>query len=344
MMLLFFIICIIFFLMIVFPIFVGIVTSWRKNEPMFIQKSNTRDPRYFAVSFKKIIDKAWASYDHSGILKLSKDEEVIEADTAEWIYNESCKSLVYAESKDFVPKEGIVFEKEIYAKRNAKLEKIPLVRAIACMRDLTLGEGTRVIRWADAQGILIAHDNCDLGLSTTSATKLLIGKNCFFKRLYAPKIWLGLNKEKLHLFNNVTLPREVIINDEIIRNIEYVDDDIVDEKGILQRTIITKHNITVLSNFIVHGHITSYKGVKIDNNAVVHGNIFAEGNIFIGDNAVVLGVVFTQEDIYIGDGAVIGQPNKIKSVVARGNIEFGSNCKVFGYIGTEGIGWICNEI
>ena len=124
----------------------------------------------------------------------------------------------------------------------------------------------------------------------------------------------------------------------------YVDDDVVNENGILQNTIITKYDITVLRNFVVQGHIRSHKDVKIDTNVVVHGNIFAEGNIFIGKNAKVLGVVFTQENIYVDDGAIIGQPNKIKSVVARGNIELGHNCKVYGYIGTEGIGRICPEI
>lgn len=340
-MILFFIICIIFLLMLIFPIYVGMKTAQYKSEPLFIQQSNKRDPRYFAVSFKKIFDKAWKSYDGSGTLSMSKAEKVIEADKVELSPNELCEALVYAENKDFIPKEGIIFEKEIYAKRNVWLEKIPIVRAIACMRDLMLGKGTRVIRWADAEGTLTAHNDCDLGLSTTSATKLLIGENCSFKRLYAPEIWIGQNNDELNIDNNSNIPEEVVISSKIIRNIKYVDDSIVNEKGILAKTIITNQDITVLGNYIVQGHIRSHKDVKVDRNALVHGNIFAEGNIFIGSNAVVLGVVFAQENIYVDNGVIIGQPNKIKSVVARGNIEFSHNCKVYGYVGTEGIGRIC---
>jgi len=343
-MLLFLLIFIVFLIMIIFPIFIGIKTSWNKSQPLIIQQSNSRDPRYFAMSFKKIIDKAWEAYNGSGKLRLSKDEEVIEADKVEKTSNESCKSLVYAENKNFIPKEGIIFEKEIYVKRNAQLEKIPMIRAIACMGDLILGNGTRIIRWADAEGTFTIHNNCDLGLSTTSATKIIIGKNCSFKRLYAPEIWLGQNGDKVSIDRKTIIPEEVVISTDIIRNIKYVDDDITDGKGVLPYTIITKHDITVLGDFVVQGHISSHKDVKIDRNAVVHGNIFAEGNIFIGSNAIILGVVFSQENIYVDDGAIIGQPNKIKSVVARGNIEFGSNCKVFGYIGTEGAGKICPEV
>lgn len=343
-MLLFSIIFTMFLLMLILPIYVGIQIARNESKPLFIPQSNARNPRYFAMSFKKIMDKAWESYDGSGILRMSKDEEVIEADKEELSSNKLCQSLVCAENKDFVPKEGIIFEKEIYAKKNARLEKISMLRAIACIENLVLGSGTHVIRWADAEGTLTAHNNCNLGLSTTSATKLLIGKNCSFKRLYAPEIWLGHNDDEFNTGSDVAIPKEVIISSEIIRNIKYVDDDIVNENGILANTIITKNDITVLGRFEVQGHISSNKDIKIDNNSVVHGNIFAEGNIFIGRNAVVLGGVFTQENIYIDDGVVIGQPNKIKSVVARGNIEFGRNCRVYGYISAEGIGTICPEI
>lgn len=343
-MILFSIICIIFLLMLIFPIYVGTKAVRHKSKPLFIQQSNTRDPRYFAESFKKIFDSAWESYDGSGILSLTRDEEVIEADKVELSPDELCESLVYAENNNFTPNEGVIFEKEIYTKRNARLENIPMVRAIACRGDLVLGNGTRVIRWADAEGTLIAHNDCDLGLSTTSATKLLVGENCSFRRLYAPDIWLGQNNEEFDIDKNVAMPEEVVISSEIIRNIKYVDDDIVNEKGILLNTIITKHDITVFENFVVQGHIRSHKGVKIDSNVLVHGNIFAEGDIFIGRNAIVLGVVFTQENIYVDDGAIVGQPNKIKSVVARGNIEFGHNCRVYGYISAERTGRICPEV
>jgi len=342
-MVLFFIICIIFFIMLLMPIYIGMKTAQNKSEPMVIQESNTRDPRYFALSFQKLIDKAWKSYDGSGILKMSKAEEVIETDKTELSTNAICNSLVYAENYDFTPKEGIIFEKEIYVKGNARLEKIPLVRAIACMSNLVLGDGTRIIRWADAVGTLTAHNNCDLGYSTTSATKLVIGKNCSFKRLYAPEIWIGHNDGEFDSCKSMTIPEEVIISSEILCDIKYVDDEIVNKNGILRNTIITEHDITVLENFEVQGHITSHSDVKICSNAIVHGNVFAEGNIFIGNNAIVLGVVFTQENIYVDNGAIIGQSNKIKSVVARGNIEFGSSCKVYGYIGAERSGKICSE-
>jgi predicted acyltransferase (DUF342 family) len=70
----------------------------------------------------------------------------------------------------------------------------------------------------------------------------------------------------------------------------------------------------------------------------------AEENIYIGYNSRVYGILFTQENIIVNDGVEIGLLGKIKSVVARGDITFGKNCKVYGYIGTERLGLIDPEI
>ena len=49
----------------------------------------------------------------------------------------------------------------------------------------------QVIRWVDGEGLLCVNDNCNLGISASSAYGILLGKNCFFRRLYAPEIRLG---------------------------------------------------------------------------------------------------------------------------------------------------------
>lgn len=345
-MIFFFILCIIFLSMLIFPIGLAMTLSRYETKPLFIQQSNTKDPRYFAVSFKKIFDKAWKNYDGTGILRMSREERVIEADKVQLLPFQVCNSIVYGEKGDFFPCEGVIFEKEVYIKGNVQLEGIPMVRAIACEKNLVLKDCTKVIRWADSEGTLTVYNGCDLGISTSSGTQLIIGKNCCFKRLYAPIILLGKENHELNKDIDAYVIKEsdVVIFSDIIRDVKYVDDEITNEEGILKGTIITKYDITVLGNFIVQGHIRSHKDVKIDDNAVVHGNIFAEGNIFIGMNARVLGVVFSQENIYVEDGVVIGQMGKIKSVIARGDILFGRNCRVHGYIGTEGKGSICPNV
>lgn len=346
-MILFSLICIIFITMLAFPIGIGLSIKKFESKPLFIQQSNIKDPRYFAVSFREIFSKGWNKYDGSGCVKLSQLEKVIEVDQNEIPPNNVCNSIVYARSDiDFTPNKGIHFEKEIYAKGNAFLYDIPELRAIACDKNLLLGIDTNVIRWADAEGFLIVHEDCNLGISTSSASKLFIGRNCTFKRLYAPEIYLGIENVNLHKFVYSTFSdkKKVLINQNIIRDIEYVNDDNTDENKVFYNTIITKRNITVLANFEVQGHITSHKNVKIESNAIVHGNIFAEGNVFIGSNARVLGVVFSQENIHMDPDAVVGQPGKTKSIVARGDIIIENNCRVYGYIGTEGNGIICPKV
>lgn len=88
-MILFFVVCTVFLFMLIFPIYIGIKTAQSESEPLLIQKSNTRNPRYFAMSFKSIIEKAWESYEGFGILKMSQYEEIIEVDKVELSTNKA---------------------------------------------------------------------------------------------------------------------------------------------------------------------------------------------------------------------------------------------------------------
>jgi len=327
--------------MLAFPIGMALSAARLVSMTISIQQSYVKDPRYFSLSFQKMFDEAWKYYDGGGVMHLSRDERIIEADKTVFRPVETCDAIVYAQKQDFFPSEGVNFEKEIYVQKNACLDSIPLLRAIACKGELILGPGTRVVRWADAEGVFTINDGCILGVSATSATRLVIGEDCYFKRLYAPEIRLGIKDVEQENDPRFIRINKAIVFPEIVRNIRYVDDQIVNHAMALRSSIITSYDLTVLGGFEVQGHIRSSREVKINDNATVHGNVFAEGNIHIGANARVYGVVFSQENIFVDSGVTIGLPGKTKSVVARGDISFGNECRVYGYIGAEGTGSIC---
>jgi len=326
------------------PLGLAFAVARLDNSPIAIQQSYIKNPRYFAMSFQQKFEQAWQNYDGTGVLRLSREEQVIEADKTTIAPLETCEAIVYAADQDFLPAEGVYFEKEIYAKKNAYFENIPVVRAVACKGHLIIGSDTRIIRWADAHGICIVYSHCNLGVSTTSGTRLVIGENCFFKRLYAPEIRLGVRDVAMELDSHLTTVSKAIVAPGIVYNLRYVDNEIVDRAGVLRSSIITQHDLTVLNGLEVQGSIRSSGVVKLNDNAIVHGNIFAERDIYIGPNARIYGVVFSQESIFIDNGVAIGTPGKTKSVVARGDITFGNACRVYGYISTEGTGSICPEI
>jgi len=332
---------IIFVIMLLFPIVFSLVFLRKSDgKTLEVQHSKMRDPRYFAKSFTKLFDKNRDEYSGSGKIFLSREENILEADKTEE-YPSVCDCVVYAENLEFRPHSGICFGKEIYSCQNAYLFGIEQVRAICCKKDMVLGNGTQVIRWVDAEGMLTVHDDCDLGISASSNTKIVMGKNCRFRRVYAPEIYFGsLPGEDNH--NGHSISSDSVIKN-VFRDIKYVDDGLVAETSVLKGSIITRHDITVLDHLTVRGHIRSHKSIRLCDGAVVYGNLFAEGDIYLGKNARVYGSVFTQQNIFAESGVIIGQRGKIKSVVARRKAVFDNGCRVYGYVTSEMRGECCPD-
>ncbi|WP_138294866.1 MULTISPECIES: leucine-rich repeat protein [unclassified Clostridium] len=335
---------VLFIAMLLFPLVMSARSlKGEKAEALKINNDRVRNPRYFGISFAALMEKGLAEYDGSGKIRMSKEEALIEADKLEALPIE-CESIVYAKEKEFRPPAGTIFHKEIYTCQDAYLDGIYELRAIYGKKAVTLGAGTMLTRWADALGPLRVEEHANLGISASSATQLTVGRDCTFRRLYAPSISLGWPAEQ-----GQTEPESaaamvaVALSDTVVRNIQYVDDDQTDENGELAATVISKHAVTVLEGLTVRGHIRSHKSITLYDGAVVYGNLFAEGDIYLGENVKVYGNIFTQQKIITQRGVQIGQFGEIKSVIARDEIIFGADCKVYGYVSSETRGRCCPD-
>lgn len=312
------------------PLAVSYFAQIFDEEELFIPHFNTKDPRFFAKSFRRLFNEAFSNYEKSGSFKLSQDEAILFADRFDWIKSGQYDSVIYSEDKNFNAPDNSVFNKEIYSKGNFTVGKASTVRAIASDKELRIHSESEVVRWIDSLEKLVVEDHVRLGMSTTSETVMELGTDITFKRLYAPKIILGKTKA----FKEPSINKEFEVFDELKRDINTVSKDDM-EKGKYPYTIISKDDFIVQSGVSVHGAITSHKGLVLEEDAVVFGNVFAEEDVILKDGARVHGLLFTQGSIFIGNNCVVGKPDEIKSIVARDNITFGTNNVVYGYIGTE---------
>jgi hypothetical protein len=324
-----------FILMLLLPIALSFLMLGRSGDTTLpIAREQVKDPRFFAKSFARLFEARWAEYDGSGTIGLSRadrPESLLEAgrDTE---YPRPCERIVYAGESDFCPPPGVAFYKEIYARGNAGFEGTPYVRAVYCKKTLRLGEGTQIGRWADAEGPVYVQDHCALGISASSAALLRIGYNCRFRRLYAPAVFFGYPEDE----RAVSLQAPGSAADRpVLRGARYVDEDATKGTGRLEASVITSRGLAILDGITVEGHVRGERNVRVHDGAVIWGNLFAEGDVHLGRDAWVCGSVFTQGDFYAEGGARVGQPGKIKSVIARGRITFEKGAVVYGYISTE---------
>ena len=329
-----------FFVMALFPLaFSLIALSSKKSEQLIIPTLLVDDPKYFTDLYRSAFKVKLAAMDDENVVEYSfkPSEKIVEADkTIE--FPVECRTIIYAEHYDFIPPEGIAFHKEIYANKNVYLMGVKSVLGIYCKKNLVLGKGIDVVRWADAEGQITVEDNCSLGIITTSSTRVIVGRNCLFPRMLAPQIFLGFTNE--NDFRSVTkslVSSEDFSHNKVARHITSIDDDDVGDDKVYPYTVITENDLNVIDKIIVKGDIRSHKSVRIGDGAVVYGNIFAEGNIYLGQGSKVLGDVFSQENVFTESNVTIGQKGKIKSVIAKEKIVFEKCCVVYGYIESENI-------
>ncbi|HEX3075543.1 MAG TPA: polymer-forming cytoskeletal protein [Lachnospiraceae bacterium] len=307
-----------------------------KSDVLYINQDRVRDPRYFASSFTSMMDKQWEEYQGGEYLQLSKNERILVADAVKE-YPNPCDAVIIADKVDFISPCQADMQKEIYAKQDAYLKEHIQVRAIACKGELRIERDVNIVRWADAIGSMYIGNDCDLGICVSSGKELIIGNGCRFRRLYAPKIYLG-QQDKVaveSVEDRVASLNDYNLLNKINYNVRYVDDSMVNENGIVDNSIVSRYDLTVLENIVVNGNLRTRKRLRICDNVIISGNVFAEEDIWIGSNSVILGNVFSQENIYIEQGAVIGKENSRISVVARGSITFERNCVVYGYVSNE---------
>ncbi len=253
---------------------------YRRNqgEVLGINQEKTRDPRYFGKSFANLIQTNMDQANNC-VINLSKAEEYIDGE----LEDKSIKvidKLVIAKKADYRSRGIERFEKEIYAGRNLILSghKYLRLRAAYSQGDMLVASNTSFVRWLDSKGTLAIYDNCDLGISASSAVGMSIGRNCKFQRLYAPEIRIGQYPgdefDPREGKNPKIYNMPIQMNKE--KNIRYVNDEMVNKEGVIDFTIISDGNLNINENIIIQGDVRSHKGVRLSEGAVVCGNIFAD--------------------------------------------------------------------
>ncbi|MGY3724901.1 Polymer-forming protein [Granulicatella balaenopterae] len=300
----------IFFCMLSLPVGIAFLYHVKKPaEPMYINQNKTRDPRFFANNFNKMIDNAVINCEKSKITINGKEEKFINSDT-DSNFSNSVDRLVLAFDKDLlVPSNVTTLKKAVYAKKNIMICDSEVVcDTMYAQESIYLKKPVIVDGWVDAKEHLVATDGCDLGKSASSQHKITLTGRVEFRRLYAPSIHCG----------------------------EGLEDCLFDFKSIVTKEdYISKSSITLKKNTKFIGDIRSYKDIVIEDNTIMKGNVFADGNITIGKNCLIYGTIFSQESIEIGEGSIIGQSGAIRSVIARGTVILNPNCIIYGYISCE---------
>jgi predicted acyltransferase (DUF342 family) len=323
-------------LLFLLPFAAGIRELRRKDDaaPLFINMDYCKDPRYFAVSFRKLLIKSLEGHSEGlHALNLSKREEVQIADRAQHNDGAVLENILYIKN-DLDSEKNVTFEKEVYVQGNVRIGEGNHLQALACDGDIHILRGTRLFRWLDAEGSIRVDEECDLGVSATCGGKLDLAPKCSFIRLYGFPVATSTDSAS-GKDDGIAGTEDIAVfeSKSTERNISHLD-----PYSVKNCSIITDSTLTIGEHSIIRGHVKSHKKLIIGASVTIMGNLFAEEDIEIGLESRVLGTVFSQGVITLKQGAIIGTRDRIKSVIGKKGILLENGVRVYGYIATEGKG------
>jgi predicted acyltransferase (DUF342 family) len=311
------IILISFLLLFLLPFIPGLIEIIKKEdaEPLPIEMNYIRHPRYFSRSFRKILERATSGFNlEYGVhrVKLSKEEPLAVHPSLTLGDGEIINHLLLIKG-NFVSGADVQLNKEVYATGDVLIGQNNIIQTLSTEGNAQISDGVRFRRWLDAEGKIIIKENCSLGISVSSGSKLLLSENCNFRRLFGRPV-----STENHL-PSVTNPFEKLKSpDTTSQKISFIrKEDIEIPPGTIENNnVVFTKNIRIGHGSVFEGDIKAYGRIILDEDVKVYGNIFAEGDIIIGRNARISGHLFTQTTIHISEGTLIISRKK-KSVIAK---------------------------
>jgi len=329
-----------FILMFLFPFLPGLTELLRGEDehPLYIPMDYMRRPRYFGISFKKVLFRAVGGLQQKNgryNVVLSKKEKVTVCDSLEVAGGGELDMLLFIKGS-LSTGSHVRFGKELYVTGNAATGAHNIIQALNTDGAAAIGSNTVFRRWLDAEGDVTIAENCDLGISASSGGRLFLGPNCVFRRLYGMPVVIG----------------DVDPDSDVERNADLEDFSLSalkstfvrrEEKSIPPGTVMEGHTVftrgvTICTGSVIRGTIKSYGRLELEDNVIVHGHVFSDGDIIIGRNVKVRGNVFSQKSIHIAGKTTIGRPGKVKSVIGKKSICLEKNVLIYGFVSTEGNG------
>jgi predicted acyltransferase (DUF342 family) len=321
-----------FLILVVLPFLPGIMelVQPQDDRALSINMDYSKDPRYFGNSFKGLLNRALGTQSMrvgTQQISLSKEETVEIIPQANIPAKKKVDHLMVV-TGNFTSLADVTFHKEIYVTGEASIGERNTLRALAAEGRVSLASSTKVIRWIDSEGEFVADASCELGWSISSAKKLRIGPDCFFRRLYGMPVMTQKEAPEQEIS-----PTERKYED--IEETAFLSDKdwtIIPPHAKIDKALIFRQNLKIKRHCVLNEDVKTYKKLVLEEGVQIMGNVFAENGIQISSDARIFGNVFSQETIHLGRGTQIGLPGAVKSVVARGEVILDRNVTIYGYV------------
>jgi hypothetical protein len=243
----------------------------------------------------------------------------------------SACQLVVAAGVDVIFPKGITFAKEIYSAGKFTGGEKSVFRAVLGEKDIQLGQGSTVVRWAHAVGAFRAEQDCDLYGRISSDREIHLKSGCAFQRLNAPRIALGREGVDSEVLPDIAPSSPPVGRRLFDEDLEILPGEIV------YANIVSRGKLHVGRGARLLGSVKSHKHMVLDAGVRVEGALVSASTIRIGPDCMISGPVIAEHEMYIEKGTSCGS-FRAPTTVSAPTIQIAEGATVFGtlWARTEG--------
>lgn len=293
------------------------------NEPLRIDPSYTRDPRFLGKSLRRKIAPLLESPAQTRAPFLNRSSEVARVvDSFDASEGARVDEAILARGTVVVGRRSTL--RDVYAKGRATIGEATQMRTLTVDGGAVLGSRTKVGRWIDVDGDCTVGRASDLGRSASVSGALLIGEGSTFHRVFGLPVAVG--KAVPPVFGNGT------VLDMTADHARTIADSVnIPPSETIDGDVIASGDVTLGAGSTLRGSIKAGGRVVVHANARVLGNVVAHGDVSLERNGAVYGHVFGDREVALERGATVGRPDAPKTLHASERVTMATDATVHGW-------------
>ncbi|MGH7707738.1 MAG: polymer-forming cytoskeletal protein [Vulcanimicrobiaceae bacterium] len=196
--------------------------------------------------------------------------------------------------------------------------------ALAADGSIRLGRRSRVALWIDAEGDVVASENCDLGNSTSAGGSIRLTTGCSFGRLFGRPIMTTTSSPMLSI-TPALIGRVASERDRLS----------VGHGTLVSHDIVSPAPIRLGADSVVRGSLKSYASIEVFSGARVEGSMFARGSVIVHPGARIFGNVYAEGEIWLASFVRVGAEHAFISVYSGRSIVICNSVCIYGWVLAE---------
>lgn len=323
--------------------------EWRRRSdvaPLGIAPTHDGNVRHFAESFRKSLEggrAAVASFaptaegnapsalvDPGGP---ALDGGAFRPTPAESL-SRTTSRLILSDTPLSLP-DRFIYLAEVYGRQDVCGGAASRFQSVLAGRNLSLGRGSCVARWAHASSVYVAPD-CEILGRLTAERIIVLSPRCSFRRVNAPFIQFGLSLDP-GAAPRAPAQETAPADPRRVRRIVLGGDFELSRSAQVRGDLVVRGKALIRSDAEIAGSLKAHGAIALEPRAKVHRSAVSRADVIVGDHCAVGGPIVSEGAIEIGANSIVGSPAAPTTVTAP-VIRVRSGAVVHGTLWARGSG------